>query len=141
VVRFERAVLGKNDRFARENRSYFAQRGVVAMNLMSSPGAGKTTAVKVWDYRRATAFTRGLRARFGAHASPRCVSAQPREDPTAMNSAPIESLSGGSRVLFRVGWKTLMRNESEGHSWVTEVGMLRKKQGTIDRSVIYERFE
>jgi hydrogenase nickel incorporation protein HypB len=46
VVRFERAVLGKNDRFARENRSYFAQRGVVAMNLMSSPGAGKTTLLE-----------------------------------------------------------------------------------------------
>jgi hypothetical protein len=39
------------------------------------------------------------------------------------------------------GWKTLMRNESEGRSWAAEVGMLRKKQGTIDRSVIYERFE
>ncbi len=46
LVRFERALLGKNDRLAQGNRRYFQARSIVAMNLMSSPGAGKTTLLE-----------------------------------------------------------------------------------------------
>ncbi len=36
------AILGENDRTAADNRSDFTRNGVRAVNLMSSPGAGKT---------------------------------------------------------------------------------------------------
>ncbi|MBL9022348.1 MAG: hydrogenase nickel incorporation protein HypB [Myxococcales bacterium] len=38
----EIAVLAKNDEAAARNRELFAQRGLVAVNLMSAPGSGKT---------------------------------------------------------------------------------------------------
>lgn len=43
MVRIERSLLEKNDAFARENRGRFAERGIFALNLVSSPGSGKTT--------------------------------------------------------------------------------------------------
>ena len=43
IVQIERDILAKNDAFARENRALFADRGVFALNLVSSPGSGKTT--------------------------------------------------------------------------------------------------
>ena len=42
----EIAVLAKNDRLASRNRAWLAERGVTALNLMSSPGAGKTTLLE-----------------------------------------------------------------------------------------------
>ena len=39
-------VLKANDSIAAENRSYFADKGVLAINIMSSPGAGKTTLIE-----------------------------------------------------------------------------------------------
>ncbi|HVN72031.1 MAG TPA: hydrogenase nickel incorporation protein HypB [Desulfomonilia bacterium] len=39
-------VLDANDRIARSNRALFNQKGVYVINLMSSPGAGKTTLVE-----------------------------------------------------------------------------------------------
>jgi len=42
-VQLEAALLDKNRRIAERNRAAFVQRGVVALNLMSSPGSGKTT--------------------------------------------------------------------------------------------------
>ena len=43
VIQIERDILAKNDAHARENRRYLAARGVLALNLVSSPGSGKTT--------------------------------------------------------------------------------------------------
>ena len=43
LVRIERDMLEKNDRFAAANRRLFASAHVLALNLVSSPGAGKTT--------------------------------------------------------------------------------------------------
>ena len=40
------AILAKNDRLAQENRDWFAQRGITALNLMSSPGSGKTSLLE-----------------------------------------------------------------------------------------------
>jgi hydrogenase nickel incorporation protein HypB len=43
MVRLEQDILGKNNRFAEDNRAHFASHGVLALNLVSSPGSGKTT--------------------------------------------------------------------------------------------------
>ena len=40
------AILGENDRIAAHNRGHFDQHGVLALNLMSSPGAGKTSLLE-----------------------------------------------------------------------------------------------
>ena len=42
----EQAVLAKNDLLAARNRAWFAERGILAVNLMSSPGSGKTTLLE-----------------------------------------------------------------------------------------------
>ena len=42
-VRIERDILAKNDSFAATNRQRFEQEGVLALNLVSSPGSGKTS--------------------------------------------------------------------------------------------------
>jgi hydrogenase nickel incorporation protein HypB len=43
VLRIERDILSTNDAYARDNRRAFAERGVLALNFVSSPGSGKTT--------------------------------------------------------------------------------------------------
>jgi len=43
MVQIEQDILGKNNAYANENRSYFAEHGILALNLVSSPGSGKTT--------------------------------------------------------------------------------------------------
>lgn len=43
MVQIERDILSKNDALAAENRQYFHDRGILALNLVSSPGSGKTT--------------------------------------------------------------------------------------------------
>lgn len=43
AIRLEQDVLGENNRHARRNRERFAERGMLALNLVSSPGSGKTT--------------------------------------------------------------------------------------------------
>ena len=46
VITLEQDVLAKNDLLAARNRDWFAEHGIVALNLMSSPGAGKTTLLE-----------------------------------------------------------------------------------------------
>ncbi len=43
MVQIERDILDKNNEYAAANRRWFAERGILALNLVSSPGAGKTT--------------------------------------------------------------------------------------------------
>ncbi len=43
LIEIERNVLDKNDRYAAVNRRQFETRGILALNLVSSPGSGKTT--------------------------------------------------------------------------------------------------
>jgi hydrogenase nickel incorporation protein HypB len=43
MLQIEQDILAKNDAFAAANRQAFADRGIFALNLVSSPGAGKTT--------------------------------------------------------------------------------------------------
>ncbi len=46
VVEVEKKVLAKNDDIAAANRKYFSEKGIVAINLISSPGSGKTTLLE-----------------------------------------------------------------------------------------------
>jgi hydrogenase nickel incorporation protein HypB len=46
TVSLEQNVLAKNQLFAERNRGWFAGREVFAVNLMSSPGAGKTSILE-----------------------------------------------------------------------------------------------
>jgi len=43
MVRVERDILAVNDAIAQRNRGWLEERGVFALNLVSSPGSGKTT--------------------------------------------------------------------------------------------------
>ena len=43
LIRLEQDLLGKNNRIAAANRRFFRDRGIFALNLVSSPGSGKTT--------------------------------------------------------------------------------------------------
>lgn len=43
MVQIEQDILSKNDQYAQANRSYFDQHGILALNLVSSPGSGKTS--------------------------------------------------------------------------------------------------
>lgn len=42
MVKIERDILSKNDGYADDNRRYLAGHGIFALNLVSSPGSGKT---------------------------------------------------------------------------------------------------
>jgi hydrogenase nickel incorporation protein HypB len=46
VVTIERKVLEKNEAFAEQNRRLFAGRGLFVINMVSSPGAGKTSLLE-----------------------------------------------------------------------------------------------
>lgn len=43
IIQIEQDILGKNDSLAARNRAFLADRGIFALNLVSSPGSGKTT--------------------------------------------------------------------------------------------------
>ncbi|MEW6678325.1 MAG: hydrogenase nickel incorporation protein HypB [Pseudomonadota bacterium] len=43
MVKIEQDILGKNNSYAAGNRKYFAEHGIFAVNLVSSPGSGKTS--------------------------------------------------------------------------------------------------
>jgi len=45
-VAVETDILSKNNRLARENRNLFFRKGVFVLNLVSSPGSGKTTILE-----------------------------------------------------------------------------------------------
>ena len=46
IITVERKILEKNDAIAARNREWFARRGMFALNLVSSPGAGKTALLE-----------------------------------------------------------------------------------------------
>jgi hydrogenase nickel incorporation protein HypB len=43
MVQIEEDILGKNNEYAGANRYGFSERGILALNLVSSPGSGKTS--------------------------------------------------------------------------------------------------
>lgn len=46
VIRLEQQILGENNRLAERNRGYFEAKNIVALNLVSSPGSGKTSLLE-----------------------------------------------------------------------------------------------
>lgn len=46
TIKLEQQILGKNQLIAEQNRSWFAERNILALNLVSSPGSGKTTLLE-----------------------------------------------------------------------------------------------
>ena len=46
ILEVRTKILKKNDELAREMRNEFVQAGVLVLNLVSSPGTGKTTLLK-----------------------------------------------------------------------------------------------
>ena len=46
VITIERKVLEKNDEVAGQNRDLFASHGIFAINIVSSPGSGKTSLLE-----------------------------------------------------------------------------------------------
>ena len=63
IVQVEQDILAKNDAYARDNRRYLADRGIFALNLVSSPGSGKTTllvrTIEAWQGRTPIAVIEG----------------------------------------------------------------------------------
>ena len=46
IITIERKVLEKNDEIASQNREVFRRQGILALNFVSSPGAGKTSLLE-----------------------------------------------------------------------------------------------
>jgi hydrogenase nickel incorporation protein HypB len=46
VITIERNILAKNDELAGQNRALLAEHGIFALNLVSSPGSGKTSLLE-----------------------------------------------------------------------------------------------
>jgi hydrogenase nickel incorporation protein HypB len=102
-------ILAGNDRVARHNREHFRDHDVVAVNLMGSPGAGKTAILE------ATARALGGKARLGVLAGDLAT----ENDATRIRAAGIlaESITTGSachldaemvhRGLHLLPWRSL----------------------------------
>jgi len=45
-ILIEEKILAENDRLAARNREFFRRRGITAINIISSPGAGKTSLIE-----------------------------------------------------------------------------------------------
>lgn len=56
TIALHQSLMAKNDRLAEQNRGYFKGRGILALNLVSSPGSGKTSILE--------ATLRDLKAEF-----------------------------------------------------------------------------
>lgn len=46
TVELRQAIMAQNDRLAERNRGFFRARGILTVNVVSSPGSGKTTLLK-----------------------------------------------------------------------------------------------
>jgi hydrogenase nickel incorporation protein HypB len=46
TVEIRQSILAKNDRLAERNRGFFRGRGLLVLNVLSSPGSGKTTFLR-----------------------------------------------------------------------------------------------
>lgn len=53
-------ILSANERFAEQNRAMFRDKGILVVNLMSSPGAGKTTLLEAMGQALATRLKIGV---------------------------------------------------------------------------------
>jgi hydrogenase nickel incorporation protein HypB len=102
-------ILASNDRVAEHNREHFKNYGVVAVNLMGSPGSGKTAVLE------ATARALGASATLGVLAGDLAT----ENDAIRIRAAGIvaESITTGTachldaemvhKGLHRLAWRTL----------------------------------
>jgi hydrogenase nickel incorporation protein HypB len=82
-IEIQERILAKNDRTARHNREHFAERGLFCVNLMGSPGSGKTAVLE------ALAREANGRRRFAAIAGDLATS----NDEMRLKSAGIRSIT------------------------------------------------
>jgi hydrogenase nickel incorporation protein HypB len=81
-------ILASNDRVARHNREHLARHGVVAVNLMGSPGSGKTALLE------ATARVLNKRVRIGALSGD--LATERDAERLCAAGIPAESITTGS---------------------------------------------
>lgn len=108
-IEVQKSILADNDHTARHNREHFAAAGVLALNLMGSPGSGKTALLE------ATAKRLDGRWRLGAFSGDLATD----NDADRLNAAgiPSRSITTGSachldarlvhRELHEFAWKDL----------------------------------
>ncbi len=82
-----RRILGANDEAAAENRAYLAERHVTTVNLMASPGGGKTTLIL------ATIAAMGHRFRLGVIEGD--VASQVDAEKIAATGTPVVQINTG----------------------------------------------
>lgn len=82
-IEVQTRILSENDRVAHHNRHHFEEAGVLAVNLMGSPGAGKTAVLE------ATARALGGRWRLSAVSGDLATT----RDADRLNAAGIQSRS------------------------------------------------
>ncbi len=106
-VEVQESLLADNDRTARHNREHFASDGVLAVNLMGSPGSGKTAVLE------ATASRLAGRWRLGALSGDLATDNDARR--LAAAGIPSHSITTGSachldarlvhRALHHLPWR------------------------------------
>ena len=62
LIAIEEDILAKNTYLAERNRSWLGERRIVSVNLMSSPGSGKTTLARTHDRRNGTSARQDTRS-------------------------------------------------------------------------------
>jgi hydrogenase nickel incorporation protein HypB len=108
-VEIQQRILSDNDRTAAHNRHHFAERSLLAVNVMGSPGAGKTAVLE------ATARALGGGRRMGAlagdlatdHDARRLAAAGIRAESITTGSACHLDASMVHHALHHVGWTDL----------------------------------
>ncbi|MBE9048651.1 hydrogenase nickel incorporation protein HypB [Pleurocapsales cyanobacterium LEGE 10410] len=59
-IEIERGILSKNDRLAEQNRNLFKEQELLVVNLLSSPGSGKTALIERMQVERSLLGTNNL---------------------------------------------------------------------------------
>jgi hydrogenase nickel incorporation protein HypB len=108
-IELHERILADNDATAAHNREHFVAAGVLAVNLMGSPGAGKTAVLE------ATARAAGRRLRFGAVSGDLATDRDARR--LAAAGVPAAAITTGSachldarlvhRALHDLAWREL----------------------------------
>lgn len=115
AIQIEEDILSENDRFARQNRAIFAQHKILALNLVSSPGSGKTTML-------AQTLSSG---RFKA--------AVIEGDQNTENDAARIRATGATAIQINTGSGCHLEASMVGHAMLD----LRIPTGELDGSVVF----
>jgi hydrogenase nickel incorporation protein HypB len=88
TLEVHRAILERNDRLAERNRGFFRARGLLVVNVLSSPGSGKTTLI------RETIRTLGDRLKTGVIVGDLATDNDARQ--LGETSAPVVQINTGT---------------------------------------------